>query len=139
MYNKVTLIGRLGKDAECASEKHPVKFTIATSENFKDENEESGWRTETTWHNITLWGKPEYRKGLVDRLKKGMMVLVEGKIKTSQWEDQDGNQRRSNDITAIFAKPISKVNEDTSAKQAIVPVSKPKVTPVEEEIDDLPF
>lgn len=65
MVNKVILVGRIGKDAVSDNEKHPIKFSVATSENFRDEKEESGWRSETTWHNITLWSKDQAKQHML--------------------------------------------------------------------------
>ena len=55
--NKVILIGNLGKDPEVRYLENGIavaRFTLATSENFKDRT--SGERrTVTEWHNIVLW------------------------------------------------------------------------------------
>lgn len=140
MINKVLLEGRLGGDAKCDNIEQPVKFSIATWDNFRDEKEESGWRTETTWHNITYWGKPEFRQEFAAKLKKGMLVWVEGKIKTSEWTNNEGEKRRSNDVTALYVKavPVGKdQDEDHSAKVDAKPKTSPPVE--EDEDDDLPF
>ena len=53
MYNKITLIGRLGRDAEAMESKAGNKywkFSIATNEWISSKGEE-----ETTWHNITCF------------------------------------------------------------------------------------
>ena len=53
MYNKITLIGRLGRDAESKESKTGNKywkFSIATNEWISSKGEE-----ETTWHNITCF------------------------------------------------------------------------------------
>ena len=53
MYNKITLIGRLGRDVETMESKNGTKywkFSIATNEWISSKGEE-----ETTWHNITCF------------------------------------------------------------------------------------
>ena len=97
--NKVILIGNLGKDPEVRHLEGGVavaRFPIATSETFKDKNGERQERTE--WHNIVLW------RGLAEvaekYLKKGQSVFIEGKIRTSNYQDKDGNQRYSTEIVA---------------------------------------
>ena len=97
--NKVILIGNLGKDPEVRHLEGGVavaRFPLATSESFKDK---SGQRQEKTeWHNIVLW------RGLAEvaekYLKKGQSVFIEGKIRTSQYQDKEGNQRYSTEIVA---------------------------------------
>lgn len=137
MINKVILEGRLGKDAECDNIEQPIKFSLATWETFRDEEEESGWKTITTWHNITLWGKKEYRQQQAERLKKGTLIYLEGKIKNNKWTNNEGEERRSNDIVASFVKvvPMSQV-ADEGAKEA---APKPSAAPKVEEDDGLPF
>ncbi|MBC5994723.1 single-stranded DNA-binding protein [Pontibacter cellulosilyticus] len=97
--NKVILIGNLGKDPEVRHLEGGVavaRFPLATSETFKDK---SGQRQEKTeWHNVVLW------RGLAEvaekYLKKGQSVFIEGKIRTSQYQDKEGNQRYSTEIVA---------------------------------------
>ncbi|QNF33316.1 single-stranded DNA-binding protein [Adhaeribacter swui] len=97
--NKVILVGNLGKDPEVRHLEGGVavaRFPIATSETFKDKNGEKQERTE--WHNIVVW------RGLADvaekYLKKGQSVYIEGKIRTSNYQDKEGIQRYSTEIVA---------------------------------------
>ncbi|MBB6612950.1 single-stranded DNA-binding protein [Pontibacter sp. Tf4] len=97
--NKVILIGNLGKDPEVRHLEGGVavaRFPLATSESYKDKN---GQRVEKTeWHNIVLWrGLAEVAEKF---LKKGQSVFIEGKIRTSQYQDKEGNQRYSTEIVA---------------------------------------
>lgn len=97
--NKVLLIGRLGKDPEIryTPDGSPVaNFSLATSENWTDK---SGTRQERTeWHNIVAWRK------LADLSKrfltKGRQVYIEGRIQTREWDDRDGNKRRTTEVIA---------------------------------------
>ena len=97
--NKVILIGNLGKDPEVRHLEGGVavaRFPLATSETFKDKSGQKQEKTE--WHNIVLW------RGLAEvaekYLRKGQSVFIEGKIRTSQYQDKDGNQRYSTEIVA---------------------------------------
>ena len=97
--NKVILVGNLGKDPEVRHLQDGVavaRFPIATSESFKDKNGQKQERTE--WHNIVVW------RGLADvaekYLKKGQSVYIEGKIRTSNYQDKEGIQRYSIEIVA---------------------------------------
>ena len=54
--NKVILVGNVGKDpvVQYVKEDVPVaRFTLATSETFKDKSGEK--QTNTEWHNIVVW------------------------------------------------------------------------------------
>ncbi|GAB3202606.1 single-strand DNA-binding protein [Pontibacter aydingkolensis] len=97
--NKVILIGNLGKDPEVRHLEGGVavaRFPIATSESYKDKSGNKQEKTE--WHNIVVW------RGLAEvaekYLKKGQSVFIEGKIRTSQYQDKEGNQRYSTEIVA---------------------------------------
>jgi single-strand DNA-binding protein len=97
--NRVTLIGNLGTDPETRSFQNGgkiVTFSLATSERWKDRN--SGeMREQTEWHRIAILSP-----GLADiaerYLKKGAKVLVEGKLRTSKWQDQNGQDRYTTEI-----------------------------------------
>lgn len=95
--NKIILIGNLGKDPEMryTPEGTPVAtFSLATSENWTDKN---GTRQEhTEWHNIVAWNR------LADLSKrfltKGRQVYVEGRLRTREWNDREGNRRRTTEV-----------------------------------------
>ncbi|WP_299826099.1 single-stranded DNA-binding protein [uncultured Pontibacter sp.] len=97
--NKVILIGNLGKDPEVRHLEGGVavaRFPLATSESYKDKSGQKQEKTE--WHNIVVW------RGLAEvaekYLRKGQSVFIEGKIRTNQYQDKDGNQRYSTEIVA---------------------------------------
>jgi single-strand DNA-binding protein len=97
--NRVILIGNLGKDPEIRSLEGGVKvanFSLATTETYKGKNGEKVDSTE--WHNIVLWrGLAEVAESY---LKKGNTIFIEGKIKTRDWTDKDGNKRYTTEIVA---------------------------------------
>lgn len=97
--NKVTLIGNLGKDPEVRKLEGNInvaKFTLATSESYKDDAGQT--HTHTEWHNIVLW------RGLADLcekyLKKGSTVCIEGKLRTRSYEDKEGDIKYVTEIIA---------------------------------------
>lgn len=104
--NKVILIGNLGKDPEIVMFDNVKKasFPLATTEQYK--NHEGLKIDETEWHNIVCW------RGLADVadkfLKKSMQVYIEGKLKSRQWEDREGNKRRTVEIVAENFKILTK-------------------------------
>jgi single-strand DNA-binding protein len=97
--NRVSLIGNLGADPEVRntqSGQKIVTMSIATSERWKDQR--SGeTRERTEWHRVVIFN--EGLAGIAERyLQKGAKVLVEGKLSTRKWQDQQGNDRYSTEI-----------------------------------------
>lgn len=95
--NKVTLIGNLGKDPEIQileGNIKVVKFSLATTEGYKDDKGQMHSNTE--WHTVILW------RGLADLaekyLSKGSTIYLEGKIKTRSYDDKLGSKRYVTEI-----------------------------------------
>ena len=96
--NRVILIGRLGRDPELKftpAGKAVTNFTMATSENWKDDSGERQERTE--WHRIVIWGK--LAEVAAKYLTKGSQVYIEGKLQTRDWE-KDGQKHYTTEIIA---------------------------------------
>lgn len=105
--NKVMLIGRTGKDPEINYVKEDLplaRFSIATNESYK--TKEGDWRDITEWHNILAWR--HLAKLCENNVKKGMLIYVEGKLQTRQWEGQDGNKRYTTEVVADSIKILEK-------------------------------
>lgn len=97
--NKVILVGRLGSDPELKSVgqgSQVARFSIATSENWMDKNNQKQERTE--WHRIVVWGK--LAEICSKHLSKGRQVYVEGRLQTRSWEDPQGQKKYSTEIVA---------------------------------------
>lgn len=93
--NKVMLIGNIGKDPEIhviqATDKKVVKFSLATSKRYRDNNGEQ--KEQTEWHNIIGWGKvAEVFEQL--GIHKGTSLYVEGRLTNRSWTDQASGQKR---------------------------------------------
>jgi single-strand DNA-binding protein len=92
--NLVILLGHLGKDPETTYTPAGVaitKFSIATSEKYKD-------KEETQWHQIVTFNKLAEICG--EYLKSGKQVYIEGKLQTLSWEDKEGVKRYTTEIIA---------------------------------------
>ncbi|MCY7355978.1 MAG: single-stranded DNA-binding protein [Rudanella sp.] len=75
--NKVTLIGNLGKEPEMQQLEGNVsvaKFSLATTETFKDKNGQT--HSNTDWHTVVLWSS--LAESARKYLTKGSLVFVEG-------------------------------------------------------------
>jgi single-strand DNA-binding protein len=98
--NKVILVGNLGADPETRSTPGGTTVTnirIATSESWKDKT--SGASQERTeWHRVALFGR--LGEIAAEYLRKGSQVFIEGKLRTSQYKDKQGNDRYSTEIIA---------------------------------------
>ncbi|MBK6764903.1 MAG: single-stranded DNA-binding protein [bacterium] len=106
MVNRVTLIGRLGRDPEMRytpSGAAVARFSLATDENRKDQNGQ--WVQETTWHNIVVLGQSAER--VAETLKKGNLVYVEGKISIRNWEDKEGQKRTQYEILCFTHRNLT--------------------------------
>jgi single-strand DNA-binding protein len=98
--NKVILIGNLGADPEIKSFQNGGRIAnlrIATSENWKDRT--TGEKKERTeWHTVTI--QSDGLVGVVERyLKKGSKIYIEGQLRTRKWQDRDGNDRYTTEVS----------------------------------------
>jgi len=125
MYNKIILIGNIGKDVEKrdVGDQTVSNFSLATSSSYKDKNGE--WQESTEWHNIVYW------RNLPDFIQKGSQVFVEGKVTTRKWQDKEGNDRYTTEVIASRVQVVGKKNE--SAMPELVSVG------ADGKMNDLPF
>lgn len=97
--NRVMLFGNLGADPELkmtSGGQAVLKMRLATTESYLDKNKVRQERTE--WHSITLWGKRG--EALSKFLSKGSKLFIEGAIRTSSYDDKDGNRRHKTEVVA---------------------------------------
>jgi single-strand DNA-binding protein len=95
--NRVMLLGNLGADPELrmtSGGQAVLKLRLATSETYLDKNRQRQERTE--WHNVVIWGKRA--EALAKILTKGSRIFVEGGLRTSNYDDRDGNKRYRTEI-----------------------------------------
>jgi len=97
--NRVMLLGNLGADPELRmtnSGQAVLKMRLATSETYLDRNRARQERTE--WHNVVIWGKRAEALGRF--LSKGTKMFVEGSLRTSSYDDKEGNRRYRTEVIA---------------------------------------
>src|SRR5512143_883103 len=95
--NKVLLIGRLGQDPELKYTQSGIavaKFSLATSQQWKDQDGNTQDRTE--WHNVVAWRR--LAEICAEYLKKGSKVYLEGSLSTSSWEDENKKKHYRTEI-----------------------------------------
>lgn len=98
--NKVFILGRLTRDPEqrtMPNSRSVSNFGMATNRIWT--NQDSGEKQEQVeFHNIVAFGK--LAEICSQYLKKGQLVLIEGRIQTRSWEGQDGNKKYRTEIVA---------------------------------------
>ena len=97
--NKVILVGNLGANPELKylpSGQPVCEFRIATSESYRDRNEQLQERTE--WHRVVVWGKAGENCGKF--LTKGQKVYIDGRLQTRTWDDKEGKKQYMTEIVA---------------------------------------
>ena len=106
MINKVILVGNIGQKPETkftASGMQITKFSVATTENVKKGD---NWEKETEWHNVVTFNKQA--QFVADFLDKGSKVYIEGRIKTSSWEDDNGQKKYKTEVIGNTVKSLDK-------------------------------
>lgn len=156
--NKVILIGNLGADPEMKyleGGSVVARFNLATSETYTRNGERI---TQTEWHRVELWDN--LAKIAEQYLHKGDTAYIEGKIRTEEWQDKDGNNRttmriRGTNLTLLGgrrgdsepntgsgapAKPQAEVvNNVTSKPNISIPAEPLPAAMTDNADDDLPF
>src|SRR5690348_2489991 len=97
--NRVMLLGNLGADPELRytqGGQAVLNLRLATTESYLDRNKVRQERTD--WHNVVLWGKRG--EALAKFLTKGTTIFVEGGLRTSSYDDKEGNKRYKTEIHA---------------------------------------
>jgi len=140
--NKVMLIGHLGDEVKMHyfdGGNAIGRFPIATNETYT--NRQTGEKITTTeWHNIVV--KNKLAQLCEQYLTKGDKVYVEGKIKTRQWEGQDGVKRYSTEIHVTeltFLTDKKGQNQDKAKPSTGNQPVKQQNNPEPDTDDDLPF
>ena len=97
--NRVTIVGRLGNDPDQHTfddGKSITNLSVATSERYKDKNEE--WQEATTWHRVVVRGNQA--GPCAQFLSKGSQVAVDGAYISRKYTDNDGNERTAYEVKA---------------------------------------
>lgn len=131
--NKTILCGRIGADPELRGS--VLKLRLATRERRKDKD--GLWSDHTEWHAVVVFGKRA--EALSRMLGKGSRILVEGKLRTSKWE-QDGQKRNKTEIAADDVELLDD-KRDAEGSRPAKPIEHQHIDwgAVAPNADDLPF
>ena len=139
-FNKVILVGNVGKDPEVRYlEKNLVvaNFTLATTDRAYTTQNGIQVPERTEWHNIVAWRN--WAELAEKYIRKGNQLYIEGRIQTRSWE-KDGIKRY---ISEIYVENIQFLGKKPETKETeVAAVAEPvlnnaEATPNTE--DDLPF
>ena len=105
MYQKIVVVGRLGRDPEMrftSSGKAVTNFSVATSRCWTGQGGQQ--QEETIWFRVSVWGRQA--ESCNQYLKKGRQVLIEGRLRPDEngnpriWTGQDGQPRAQYELRA---------------------------------------
>jgi single-strand DNA-binding protein len=147
MYQKLTIVGHLGRDPELRytpSGQAVCNYSVATSRYWTGSDGQK--QEETVWFRVTTWGK----RAEIDNqyLQKGSLVLCEGRLTVDResggprvWQTQDGKWRASYEMTADLVKFLSGRGEgnsfDNGAQNSTASTSSFEDAAITE--DEIPF
>ena len=97
--NKVTLLGRLGKDPEIrytTNGKAVTTFDVATGGDNWTDAQGQAHEEKTEWTRCVAWERLGEIAG--EYLAKGKQVYLEGKLQTRSWEDDKGGKRYATEV-----------------------------------------
>ena len=148
MLNHIVVMGRLTRDPELRHTQNGTavaSFSLAVDRDLRDE---SGNRV-TDFFDCVAWGA---RGEFVSKyFTKGILAVVSGRMQFRDWQDKEGNKRRSAEInveTVYFGESKSAASaadaaenepkSTDSARSAKKGAKKPvkKAVPIEDDEDD---
>ena len=141
MHSDSTLIGFLGRDPVLHSEpgrKTFATFSVATHRYSRNEQGEAA--KVTTWHHVVAWEKTA--EDLAQRLHKGSLVWVRGRLEYRDWKDRKNTLHRTAEIHVtdwqLLRQPEADVEDAENADAAedaqdaeAGPASAPSEAPAE--------
>jgi len=133
--NRVLIAGRLTRDPELKATASGRKYCRVGLANVRYYRTRDGEKKEdTTYVDILAWGNQAEVVG--ERLRKGRPVLVEGSLRTTEWEDPKTKEKRTK--LEINAQRVTALDWDGAQHKQ---EEKPRPRPIEEPIpeDDIPF
>lgn len=136
--NKVILVGHLGDEIKmhyfdggnCIG-----RFPLATNETYI--NKSTGEKINSTeWHNLVVRNKAA--EICEKYLSKGDKIYIEGRIKSRQWQDDNGSQKYTTEIqvTEFTFLTLKKESDDSRSQSNF---NRPKFNDDEMPKNDLPY
>ena len=98
MLNHITIMGRLTRDPELRRTGSGIavaRFTLAVDRDFSPKD---GGERETDFIDCVAWRQTG--EFVSKYFTKGRMAVVSGRLQIRNWNDKDGNKRRSAEVVA---------------------------------------
>lgn len=130
MYQKLTIIGNLGRDPEMryTPDGTPVtSFQVATNKKWTGQDGQS--RQSVVWFKVTAWRRQA--ETCSEYLQKGRQVYVEGELTADDsgnpaiWEGNDGRARASFEVRAHVVKFLGRPGRDNGDELDAPPAGDP--------------
>jgi len=145
-FNLAILAGRVSTEPELKSvgrkqkgETQLVRFNVATNYLYLPAGSDK-WKEYATFHRVVFFGRRAV--WISNRLSKGDVVLVQGRIDNNVWVDPSGVRRRITQIQGqeliFLVKPKKSAAKDAPAPEPDEPEQEPE-TPDAEPKDEAPF
>jgi single-strand DNA-binding protein len=141
MYQKVIIVGNLGRDPEMryTPDGRPVtNLSVATNRRWTNQDGSQG--EETTWFRVSVWGKQA--EACNQYLTKGRQVFIEGTLRPDQgtggpriWTGNDGQARASFEIFAQTVKFLGGRRDQAVGEPPMDTEEPPGMV----EAEDIPF
>lgn len=146
MYQKMVIVGRLGRDPEMRYMPDGTAVTsmnVATDRRWNDKA--TGQQVqETTWFRVSVWGRQAETAN--QYLSKGKLVLIEGHLRPDpqtgsprMYTRQDGTMGTSFELTAELVRFLSGREEGGGSGSFDDSFQGGGGKPAAQEEDDIPF
>lgn len=114
-YQKVIIMGNIGKIEQrfTPGGDSVVNFSVAVNERYK--KKDGTQVDDTEWFNCVSWGKQS--EVIIQYFSKGSRILIEGSMKTRQWEDNQGAKRYNTDLKVTNFNFVDKLSDNTQKNQ----------------------
>ena len=137
-YNKIILVGNLGRDGELRATpqgKQVLSSSLAVEDpSKKDDRGKPG----TEWYRIKIWGRQA--ETLSPHLLKGKSILVEGRLSIQTWTDREGHNRYTPEVSVDRVVLLgSPSGQGAGAPREPHVVDELDQAPADINADDIPF
>ena len=136
--NYILISGRLTRDADVRMTQKGSAvcgFDVAVNRRYMD-SVSGEWKDDVAFVPVSLFGQQADR--LKDRLKKGVPVLVDGRINMNEFTDKSGQNRK---VLRVIANRVQVLERAEGAGDGSFPAREGSSAPAADEVaeDDVPF
>jgi len=136
--NRATIIGNLTRDPELRSTPNGTSvcsFGVATNRSWSDK--EGQKQEEVEYHNVVAWGR--LAEICSQYLAKGRKVYIEGRLRTRDWEGQDGAKKQRTEIIVESMIMLDKAGAGNPQDSGANAASASSGGEEEIHVEDIPF